>query len=53
MGTLCKFFMMTGKFSPAPKVLLDDAGRFLGRCHIRKEERLTQKVSFFVYKDSI
>lgn len=25
MGTLCKFFMMTGKFSPAPKVPLDDA----------------------------
>lgn len=36
MGTLCKFFMMKGKFSPAPKVPLDDAGRFLGRCHIRK-----------------
>lgn len=36
MGTLCKFFMMTGKFSPAPKVPLDDAGRFFGRCHIRK-----------------
>lgn len=31
MGILCKFFYDDGK------VPLDDAGRFLGRCHMRKE----------------
>ena len=41
MGILCKFFYDDGKvFPPDPKVPLDDAGRFFGRCHIRKEADL-------------
>lgn len=52
MGTLCKFFMMTGKFSPAPKVPLDDAGRFLGRCHIRKRGGGTKSLLFPLLRTS-
>lgn len=50
MGLFASFFYDDGKvFPPDPKVPLDDAGRFFGRCHIRKEEADPKGlVSFFI-----